>query len=240
MKHALILAFLLVGCGQVTKEVVKESPISLDSNRIANVADSDVPIVLGAGVDPSNMASVALADRTLLKQCDEVNETQLAYIIAEEIFVICKAGEWAEIEIKGKDGAQGVAGAKGDKGDTGAQGERGEKGLAGGIQAEWVSPRTGKIWRYAGLVTNANWRLACNAIVTFDYDMEYRIPTSAEVIMALGDGLISMNTVLDIWARDPGTQAEQVWVDGASEAPRSNTLSEGLKSQNHAMFCIKR
>jgi hypothetical protein len=44
--------------------------------------------------------SVALKDRSKLPACDEANETALAFIISEDVFVTCSQGDWVEIDVE--------------------------------------------------------------------------------------------------------------------------------------------
>lgn len=85
-KIYIILVIWFVGCGQL-----KKGNDNSESSTIGN---------------GHNNKTMALDSKDELPACEEANNKQLVYVIDEEQFYTCSEGEWAEIDIQGKDAEQ--------------------------------------------------------------------------------------------------------------------------------------
>ena len=80
----------------------------------------------------SALDGLTIPSRSALPACDDDAQFGLAYVSDEKALLVCKDGEWQEVELKSSTpGPKGDTGAQGPKGETGAQGLQGEMGLQG-------------------------------------------------------------------------------------------------------------
>jgi len=96
MKY-LALVVMLMACGQPEKNTNLVESAEVQSN--VEVKQEPMKAMMVAGVKPD---------------CTIDNENQLIYAIDESLFYTCKSEAWAEIDLKGKDGANGIDGKDGN------------------------------------------------------------------------------------------------------------------------------
>lgn len=88
--------------------------------------------VVGQPTQQTNQQSstpLMVTTRIDLPDCEESIEDRLYFLSDENSFVICRSGNFSELDFQGEAGADGVAGAQGTKGDTGDTGPEGDAGL---------------------------------------------------------------------------------------------------------------
>lgn len=208
MKYLLFL--LLISCGtddgENKAEPTAESP-ALKENENEFTPDN-------------SMVSIAVADFSMLKACDESLQNQLAYVKNENQFYVCD-GDWTKIEINGE---------KGEKGEKGTPGDA-TKVLDSNL---WVDEITGLTWLIGGV---GNHDTAVATCVN-----KYRLPSAQEGLAAMQNGIRAAATIkgavsLDFW----GTQT---YVDGGADLFIVNggnipVVSSTLRTNGKAIFCVK-
>ena len=160
------------------------------------------------------ISSIALDSKSELPSCDESNATQLAYILDEDTFYVCRKESWSVIDLKGKDGVT-----------TTVQVEVGNKAN------QWIDSVSGLSWQLGGVGTIAMANAACLA--------PYRLPTKDEASDAVSRGIrliaIDIGANPDFWTSmiDYGTfifmsASGGVWQAGV-----------GSSSTQKSVFCVK-
>lgn len=84
-----------------------------------------------AGPQSETVDALGVPDRAHLPACDGASEYKLAYVASENALVVCVAGEWRNVDLRGEPGTPGATGPKGDSGDVGGAGPAGPKGDTG-------------------------------------------------------------------------------------------------------------
>ncbi len=105
----------------------------LTTIAVGPIACSDgSPSAASTLANASALDGLSIPSRSALPVCDEQANLGLAYIADEKKLVVCKDGQWQEVELRSSTpGTQGETGAQGPKGETGAQGPQGEAGAQG-------------------------------------------------------------------------------------------------------------
>lgn len=67
----------------------------------------------GAGNGQTFIDQALVAENKPLPPCDSTRSGKVLYLTSDKTFFICAAGEWTQLDMKGKDGAEGKAGAVG-------------------------------------------------------------------------------------------------------------------------------
>lgn len=196
----LILAAVLVGCGELPKVPTETAP--------AAVAEDKKPEQAAPAVEQlADMnSSFYLKTRADLWDCTEKLARQLIYVEEESTFYHCEKGDWVSVEIRGAKGDKGEKGDPGVNGDaavtpksssktdgvvtTVAQGGKDGKDGRDGKDApyigpdEWIDPTTGSKW-YLGM--------SISRIDVRDFDdlctAPGEMPTEQDVKQARKDGL---------------------------------------------------
>lgn len=152
MKTLFLILTVLVfnSCGQDNSS--SEAP----SGKVA--PDSNVPYT-SYYVDTQND----------LRACDVQTKGVLAYIKSTDQFMACLEAGWAQVTVKGKDGANGTNGKDGTPSSSN----------------QWLDPVSGKVWVFTNLLTDTAGFLDANSSCTGNY----RLPTSSEIFTGLAHGM---------------------------------------------------
>lgn len=110
--RAIILGLtVLMGCGSAAKF---EGKAHESGSQAPTQAPAQPPAPGAQGVDKSGTSgAMAVVDAAALPVCDATSEGRLVYLKAETKFQTCSSGAWADISIKGADGAPGKDAASG-------------------------------------------------------------------------------------------------------------------------------
>lgn len=210
MKIVFVIS-VLTGCG---------SESSPEGANIDPKADEKAVVVN----DP-DIHSIALDSKSELPDCSDENKSQLAYIIEEDQFYVCKA-EWKKITIKG---------AKGEKGDSGANGTTTTVHVDGGNSSNvWVDSISGFSWHLGGTNTHAQAESSCSN--------GYRLPTINEAYAAITHGIrliaIDISASPDFWTSEAvsGVAGSYYYATVSSGNPSG---AAGNASATASVFCIK-
>lgn len=174
----------------------------------------------GVVTSSPDIDSIALESKSELPECVKENESQLAYVIDEDQFYVCKSS-WKVVSIKGK---QGDKGEKGDSGSTVIRDSNNSN--------YWTDSITGYQWFLGGTATKANALITCTG--------DYRLPT-------LEEGKTAVNHGIRLIAADIGANAD-FWSSSFNLAgvPQFVTLnagnaegSDGTSVMTKSVFCVK-
>ena len=194
---AIVIFLLLTSCG---------SSSGSDSD------DADTKGEVASSQDP--LASIALESKDKLPKCHKDNDTQLSYIIDEDMFYTCSEGEWVEVDAQGKDGKTVEVDNE--------------------IYHSWTDPFTSLTWVFAG--TSDYQSFSYSAVQTCATS-GFRMPTKAEGVAAKAHGIRSIATELghneDFWVESDTTGGALPWrinVNGSQQVVATTTNS---------IFCIK-
>lgn len=203
----IILASLITSCGSDSGSGSAEAT---DQVNQENAPDGESEAL--------NSISVAMAAK--LPECNEANDTQLAYARAEKTYYFCDSGSWSALDTVGENGKDGQNGVT----TVIEQEATNKKNL-------WVDPISGKQWLIGGGGNYAQAVAACTG--------SYRLPTWAEASEAINHG------IRGIAASIP--QGQNFWIDTATPANpwyATETASVPNKFQvaataGYAVYCIK-
>lgn len=115
-----------------------------------------------------------------LSECNDQTKNWLVYVKDEEAFYTCDQGEWAQVEIKGRDGSNGKDGENGTNGKDGKS-----TVVSDAFENYWVNPANQDLWLFVGQVVEA--RAYGNA---GGCPEGFSLPDTAELNEALQGGLL--------------------------------------------------
>ncbi len=193
------LILLLASCGDGNSS----EPSNASEPTISDETQKDLPAV-------SSTSSIALKTKENLPECLEANDTQLAYIIDEEIFYVCDTLEWQAVDIKGADGNDGSDGQDAELANT------------------WTDPNTGLNWLIGG---NGTWSTdACPD--------GWQRPNVWQGTAAVANGLLVASAQIsgpdDIWSINEDVGSGQgTYVDA------NGAWIHAAKSGARGMFCYQ-
>lgn len=208
----IIMSFVFVSCG--------------GSDGGGSASDTPASEVNAQSEDnPARNQSITLASVSDLPDCDETIDKQLVYVLDEEMFYLCRKGEWVEVSIKGEDGRDGVDGQDGVT--TVVEEEATNK------KNQWVDTLTGLTWLIGGGGTYAQAVAACTS--------GYRVPTWAEAELAIGHGLraiaASIPATQNFWIDPTGTGQTGAWY--ATETSGLPNKFQVAATAGYAIYCVK-
>ncbi len=221
----LFVLAIVVSCGRepVSAKAVPGDnsavPVPTETKPVTEVPPTDRPALLVEA----------------LPACSTAEEGWIVYLKPESQLEACEGGQWAVIDLKGKDGAQGQNGKDGAAGQAGAAGAQGPaaKPLAANI---WADPVTGTYW-FLGGASNSRDSTACTG--------DWRSPQPGELNIASSHGmygafasLIGSNAAFDCgWAAyADGTSSQAGVKPGTSNCWQGQPGGHPLP---WATYCIK-
>lgn len=108
-----------------------------------------------------------------LMPCTDDNRGVLAYVRSLDQFQACLESGWSVVNVKGKDGSNGKDGTNGTNGKDGTPTS----------SNQWFDPVSKKAWVFSGLLMDTA------SFVDNTCTGDYRLPTAAEIMSALGHGM---------------------------------------------------
>lgn len=213
MLKLILLLTVLVGCGSESGDKAPNN----DSET------SEKAVVLSS----PDVESIALDAKSDLPSCSDDNRSQLAYIVDEDNFYVCRK-DWTLVSIRGKAGQDGE---KGDKGDTGATGATGQTSNSSNV---WVDTLTGFTWYLGGTNTHAQAETSCTG--------DYRLPTIPEAYAAITHGIRliagEIGANLDFWTSEKifATEASYYYATINAGNPVGGA---GGPAATYSVFCVK-
>ncbi len=205
---------LLSACGREPGKTA-DKPATADQAQTP-AEKSTAPL----GQNPSQPALLV----ETLPTCTDSQEGWIVYLKPAQELEACEGGQWAVIDVKGKDGAKGADGKNGEVGTTGAAGPA-AKPLVANI---WSDPITSAYWFLGG----SGDQTACTG--------DWRAPTAGEMgdaslhgIYAGLAAIIGSNATYDCaWSTGTGGL-----ITGVNVKPGVTTCG-GSHSLPYGVFCI--